>query len=750
MIKQAFLIIIWELFAISLIAQKGQKTDSIYNLIKTAHKDSTKIGYLLELGSLYNNSLPDSAIYFYNLAFDLATKNSDKKNISLCLKRIGSLHINKGDYIQATEMFKKALTISEEIDDKTSISTCYNSLGNILFYQGDYPQAIINYLMSLKIDEEKGDSSGMADTYNNIGCVYFEQANYTKALEYYEKSLKIYEIIKDSDKDAISRCYNGFGNVYATQGDTTTDKTLKAVLFSKAINFYNKSFKIKEELGDKFGMSRSYNFIGYALSLQKSYDKAIVFFLKSLALKEEVGDKAGIAIVLGNISQLNTELKQYNKAVIFAKRSLGIAKEIGSLDDEKQAYYYLYTAYKGLGFLNNALENHELYAKLNDSIFNQQKNQQLTNIEAIYQSEKKQKEIELLEKTKVLQKTEIKRQTTQKYAFIIGFASMLLLVVITFYSYRKIESQNNLIKKKNEELNMQKEEILSQRDNLQLLNVELSQQKEEVITQRDEISHQNSIIEKHNKKITSSIYYAQRIQKAILPSEANIKTLFPQNFVIFKPKDIVSGDFYWFEKKEDKIYFAAADCTGHGVPGGFMSMLSYNLLNDAINEQHIAKPSEIINFIGKRINKILRQRADDSSVKDGLDLALCCYDSKSMLLEFAGVQSTMFLISNNNIKEYSSDWHPIGEPFHDNFFAYSNTEINVTKGDSIYLSTDGYTDQFGGELLKKYTKKQLKEYLLSIHQLSMTKQKEKLENAFETWKGSHEQIDDVLLLGIKL
>ena len=337
-----------------------------------------------------------------------------------------------------------------------------------------------------------------------------------------------------------------------------------------------------------------------------------------------------------------------------------------------------------------------------------------------------------------------------------------MLVVIVFsilllrlYDQKKaaniiLAEQKEEILEKNEELNMQKEEILSQRDNLQLLNVELSQQKEEVITQRDEISHQNSIIEKHNKKITSSIYYAQRIQKAILPSEANIKTLFPQNFVIFKPKDVVSGDFYWFEKKEDKIYFAAADCTGHGVPGGFMSMLSYNLLNDAINEQHIAKPSEIINFIGKRINKILRQRADDTSVKDGLDLALCCYDSKSMLLEFAGVQSTMFLISNNNIKEYSSDWHPIGEPFHDNFFAYSNTEINVTKGDSIYLSTDGYTDQFGGELQRKYTKKRLKEYLLSIQQLSMTKQKEKLENAFETWKGSHEQIDDVLLLGIKL
>lgn len=311
------------------------------------------------------------------------------------------------------------------------------------------------------------------------------------------------------------------------------------------------------------------------------------------------------------------------------------------------------------------------------------------------------------------------------------------------------------------EVVLQKEEIETQRDLILEKNEELQQQKEEIITQKDEIEKQKKLVELKNKNITDSIRYALRIQKAILPSDSLIKELLPQSFIFFKPKDIVSGDFYWIkqidndnnlklETRNQKLLIAAVDCTGHGVPGAFMSIVGNNLLNQAVKEKRLAKPAEILNFISSEISEILRRDDYRYSVKDGMDITLCLLDLKNMTLEYSGIHNPLYLIRNRKLFIYKSDYVPLGELPNDDFPGYTNNEIKLQKDDIFYLFSDGFIDQFGGTKRRKYLSKNFRETLLELHSLSMSEQKEMLSRIFEFWRGPFEQTDDILVVGIKI
>jgi serine phosphatase RsbU (regulator of sigma subunit) len=304
-------------------------------------------------------------------------------------------------------------------------------------------------------------------------------------------------------------------------------------------------------------------------------------------------------------------------------------------------------------------------------------------------------------------------------------------------------------RKNNEQLKRLNAEITEQRDQIEMKNEELNQQNEEISAQRDEIESQNHIIEAKNKNITASISYALRIQQTILPNDAFLHTLLTDSFVLYKPKDIVSGDFYWVSSPEENlIMFAAIDCTGHGVPGAFMSIVGYNLLQKAINGLHIYEPAAIINAMNTELYQLLRQK--DKSVKDGMDMVLCCLDKTTLVLTFAGVRNPLLVIRNKEVILHKTDKHALGEAFHDTFSSYNQQEIQLERGDTIYIYTDGYYDQFGGMDHKKYSSKRLINKLVESQNLSMDQQKTTLENEFELWKGYTDQIDDVLVMGIKI
>lgn len=265
-----------------------------------------------------------------------------------------------------------------------------------------------------------------------------------------------------------------------------------------------------------------------------------------------------------------------------------------------------------------------------------------------------------------------------------------------------------------------------------------------------EVLEKNKELDEKNRDILASIRYAKRIQDAVLPPDDYIREKFPQTFILYKPKDIVSGDFYWVNKKDNKILFAAVDCTGHGVPGAFMSLVGYNHLEQIVAEQHIVEPAAILNLLNKNVSETLRQSSADDNVKDGMDIALCMFDNVTKELQYAGAFNPLYLIRNKELTEIKANKFPIGNLKLNEKLNFTNHSIQLQKGDTIYIFSDGYADQFGGPNGKKLKYGVFKQMLLDIQHLSMDEQGEFLTNAIEQWRGAHEQVDDILVIGSRL
>ena len=267
-----------------------------------------------------------------------------------------------------------------------------------------------------------------------------------------------------------------------------------------------------------------------------------------------------------------------------------------------------------------------------------------------------------------------------------------------------------------------------------------------------EVVQQKEIIEQKNKDITDSINYAKKIQEAILPDTVDIRNAFPESFVLFKPKDIVSGDFYWFNEVNDKeAVITAIDCTGHGVPGAFMSMIGNEILNQTIIEKGITKPSDILNNMHEGVRFALKQSSQNVRAKDGMDLALCKITKGDQpKLEYAGANNPLFLIKNGELIKVKPDKFPIGGEQREERREFTNNEIDVSKGDVFYIFSDGYVDQFGGPKNKKFMTARFKDLLLEVHQKEMAEQAEILEKTIEQWKGEYDQIDDICVIGVRV
>ncbi|NCO55997.1 MAG: tetratricopeptide repeat protein, partial [Bacteroidetes bacterium] len=510
----------------------------------------------LSIGKQYEKNSPDTALLWYNKTYNTANKaakNSHSQDASggemftlysaSALQSSGWVEcIYKGNYEKAIgysnsgfNIYKTiiAKTKSSEIKKKAKkgMSACYNNIGNVHREQGNYPKAIEYFLKSLKIDEELGDKKGMSACYNNIGNVHREQGNYPKATEYFLKSLKIKEEL--ADKKGMSACYNNIGIVHYYQGN-----------YPKAIEYYLKSLKIKEEISDKKGMSLCYNNIGNVHYDQGNYPKAIEYYLRALKIKEEIGDKNGMAAVYGNIASLhialadsaalsdNQRINYLNKAIEYGTKAIKLAQEIKAMPWENSAAKTLMDAYEKLGNNKLAIKYAKILIATNDSMFKEEKTKELAEMTAKYEAEKQQQEIEkqqfLLEKKDAEIKEQEAEQGRQRL-FLILIAAVAMaaavIAVIIFRSLRVTRRQKRLIEK-----------------------------------QKKLVDQKNIVIEQKNKDITDSIRYAKRIQEAILTSGEYCKKILPQHFILFKPKDIVSGDFYWaYASHNNKAIWTVAD-----------------------------------------------------------------------------------------------------------------------------------------------------------------------------------------------
>jgi len=455
------LLIISSLFIKPSFAQDRHKVDSLLGKIKTAKHDTDKIKLLLNVGDMYQNNIPDTAKYYYNMALLKANKANNKKFIASSYKSIGIVFYNQTKYDNAMKYYLKSLKIYEELGDKQGIAGYYNLVGIIYRQQGTYNKALEYYFKSLKNREEINDKNGIASCFNNIGNVYYAQNSYDKALTYYQKSLKVAEEIKN--KLLISKSFINIGNIYQIFNN-----------YDKALAYYLKSLKIAKEICDKNIEDRCYINIGEIYNKQQEYDKALIFFLKSikiskeigennlislcymyiggihqnkgrndlaneyfiksLKIEEELGDKNGKSMVLNYIANLKIKLKRYNETIDFAFKGLNLAKETGVLEIQRDNYKYLSAAYDSLHIYKQSLEYYKLFKQINDSIFNIESSKNLNELITNFETEKKQIEIEKNISELEKQASKISEMNYKVYVLVL---SVLLTLVIAFFVIRK-------------------------------------------------------------------------------------------------------------------------------------------------------------------------------------------------------------------------------------------------------------------------------------------------------------------------
>ncbi|MBI5219878.1 MAG: tetratricopeptide repeat protein [Bacteroidia bacterium] len=712
---------------------------------------------------------------YLTTALEIARKIDYKKGLADAYLYLGFYYSDFGIYQQSLTAYENSFKINESIHNEKGIAQDFMNIGIIYNRQGKYLQAINYFQQSLKITEKLSMSSDQliarsgksltAKCLTNIGNVHFYQGSIMQAVDYYKKSLIALNEL--GDNQSIAKCLMNIGGIYYYQNQTDT-----------AIEYFQKSLQISQQYRDKEGVSKCLKSLGSAYDRKKNYAKALEYFQKALKISQELGDKNEIASTYSSIAALKMNLKQYSEVVENAEKGISISKEFGALLYQRDCYKILAEVSEQMKDFKNAYLNHKLFKLMNDSIFNEQSSKQIKEMEAKYQSEKKQKEIELKESQLAKKDIEVKQQRTQKLAFIGGFILMLILSVVIFKSYRDKKKANILLEK-------QKHEIEEKNDELNQQNAEIAAQRDEIEAQRDLVTKQKNEIELIHSELTDSIYYAERIQKAVLPGEEYISSLLNNEyrltnaelrsetsnsspecsrrvklqtsnfFILFKPKDIVSGDFYWLAKRNNWLLIAVADCTGHGVPGAFMSMLGISFLNEIIAREDIQTASHVLDELRQYVIKSLQQKGVSGEQKDGMDIAFCALNVKTLEMQYAGANNPLYIIETgespvSTVREIRPDKMPVA--IHENMPPFTNHVIQLQTGDTIYLMSDGYADQFGGPKGKKFYEKQLKEMLTVNSHLSMEEQEKILNNTIEDWMSNYgekyEQTDDITILGI--
>ncbi len=586
--------------------------------------------------------------------------------------------------------------LATKVGSKKHQGQALNTQGTTYYFKGDYARAIDLFTKSLKLRVEIGDKRGEASCINNMGAIYTDQEESDKALECYKRSLKIREEL--GEKDGMAASYNNIGAIYAQKKENTL-----------AIEYYTRSLKLREEIDDKIGIGTAYNNMGTIYVNLNDIDKARYYFNKSLIIREQLGDKRGLAMSHYNIGSTYDNAGDLKTAIASYEKGLVLAEASGAVLHLNYLSLALFKCYKKAGRYKESLAMYELYNQMNDSMksANSQKEVMKHEMQYAYEKQKALDEKEH-EKETAIAAEQKQKQKIILYATVSGLFLVMLFSVFVFNRLRITRKQKSIIEE------------------------------------------QKNIVDEKQKEILDSITYAKRLQEAILPPDHMVKKVLPESFIFYQPKDIVAGDFYWLEQKDDTLFLAAADCTGHGVPGAIVSVVCSNALNRTVLEFGITDPGKILDKTRELVLDTFSKGSQE--VKDGMDISLCSIrrskDENKVELKWAGANNPLWFIQQKELKEIKANKQPIGKT--ENPLPFTTHTVELEKGDSIFLFTDGFADQFGGEKGKKFKYKPMQELLLRISDLSSEKQKEELEVTFKNWRSSLEQVDDVCIIGVRL
>ncbi|MFZ6051748.1 SpoIIE family protein phosphatase [Halocola ammonii] len=647
LLRKSLFVFALALISTSAFSQKVNQ-DSLLAVADTAEIDSVKVFALLEAAEALIFNSPDSALYFVDRAFD----------------------------------------ISEEAEFIEGSAKCYNYYGIQSVLEGDNLKGLENFQAAESLFQKAGILLGAAQTTNNIGVIYNKLERHRKAIEQYIASYEIYDSLDNFDGKGTA-LYNISSNYADVASYDTAMMYIDTLVTLRAIH---------PEI------SPAHDLRAEIFYQQDKLDSAEFYFKKTLINGIRENDLAHENDIVLSLADIQIKLGKYGEAEKNLERGIEIAGK-NHYWEMAQKYYELNAKLLAAqGNYDAAYISQQRFIELKDSLNKVNNAEQINELNAKYQTAKKDKE---LAENKRLMAERKAAEEMRNIIFAIVIAAILIVALLSISFLLKQKKSNKL-------LNLQNEEIKEQRH-----------------------------------KIISSINYAKKIQNSILIPEKEIRRILPSSFVFFKPKDIVSGDFYWFSKQEEKIIMAAIDCTGHGVPGAFMSLIANSKLNKVINELQITEPSEMLNVLHTEIVSSLHQNNDEENAQDGMDMSICIIDPNNKKIEFAGAHNSMMLVNGSDITEVKADCLSIGGRLYGDSNFTSKT-LDYNPGDKLFLYTDGYIDQFGGENNKKLNKKRFKNLLLEISELSPDGAKDRLDEYLTEWRGATPQLDDILLIGTRL
>lgn len=689
---------------------------------KSLGNDSVQTEAIVRIGQIFDKQLEfNKARDYFRQAYHFSEKKNYEFGMGKADLKIALSFYKEAEFDSSIYYSSQAEKIFSKLQNKEKLTVAYTGMGNCYLKQGNLVSALDNYFKSLEIEQQLNDTSAMASSYQNIGAVYYYQDEVDDALKYFLKALDLKELM--GNEGALIGGYHNVGAIYKSLNDKDS-----------SLLFYRKALGLATKLNRQEFIALSSTTIGSFHLEMENYDSARIYLNNALRIQNEIDDRMSIIYTLRELGILEAKTGQSKKAIDYLNQAKTIGEEEHLVIELLDVYDYLYQVYEDQKQFDKAFENYKKFVAVKDTLFNEEVQEQTIKRDLQYQFDKEklqdslnhEQEKAIIEATasanEAKKDAEIKAGKLQTYLLIGG-----LIMILTFLGF--VFNRLKITRKQNDEISKQKIEIESQ---------------------KHEVEEAHNLLAEHHKEIQDSIAYAKRIQEAIMPSMQAMNNALGDGFVFYEPKDVVAGDFFWMEKVEDIIYFAAADCTGHGVPGAMVSVVCSNALTKSLLEEDIRDVGKLLDRTREIVIERLAKSGDE--VKDGMDISLCSLQlsPNGFQLQWAGANNPIWIVRKNvlDIEEIKANKQPIGkyadpQPF-------TTHKIELQKQDTIYIFTDGFQDQFGGPKGKKFKAAQLKKLLLENQDKSMEEQSNLLKSTLHDWKGNLEQIDDVCIIGVRL
>lgn len=668
--------------------------DTLEASLKKAATDKERCDIMNDIALYIINKDPDRASEYANKARALAMSSKYRDGEGFAIYNLGNVAFYQDEYDDGLKLLDQAFKIFTETNNNKGKGYVENTRGEIYMYEGMYSDALTSLFSGLKYMEEAKDNIGIAKVDINIGLIHYYQKNYPEALKYFKQVYETADYIRVGDASMY------IGKVYVEQDN-----------YAEAKKYLEKANEIGTQNMDNYIISDCMYLLGRTDVFYGNKADAEKKFLKALEINEELENFSGISACCNQLGLLYLGNTKMNEAIGYFRKAYSVSREKGIKEEMKHACLGLSNSFNYQKMYDSAYFYLKQNNKITEELAGEEASKKLAEIEASLTAQKKETEVEAERKVQAF---------TKKVIIFSSIGLLLVMITISYILYNRNK--------------------LKQKANLKLAAI------------NKEIEHQRDIIEEKHKEITDSINYAERIQrsmlasKQILDSELNGEDSY---FILFKPKDVVSGDFYWASKVANgNFVVVTADSTGHGVPGAIMSMLNMNSLKEAVKED-LSQPADILNYTRNVIISTLANDGSKEGGKDGMDCNCLVYDMKNKKLSFAAANNPVWIIRGTEVLEYKSDKMPVGK--HDRQdVPFTQHDVDLQSGDMVYALTDGYPDQFGGEKGKKFMSKNLRELLIANAHLSMQEQKDLLDKTFINWVGDLEQVDDVTIMGVRI